>query len=166
MLAWKNKHPKNDRWILNSAWFLNCSKVVGPCGLVAYTNSGMAVLSFCFSLRPGTPMRCCRKDLWSKIWDVVATSQRTTEAMIPKCLGRKKVEHGEVTELVQDVFGSFFRCYLLDVIMIFFHDSSWRFISHSQPRQSQRLCTSCCWSTWGLSQKMEPWRSLSSGHDV
>ena len=49
--------------------------------------------------------------------------------------------------------------------MIFFHDSSWKFISHSQPRQSQRLCTSCCWSTWGLSQKMEPWRSLSSGHD-
>lgn len=31
--VWKNKHPKSDRWILNSAWFLNCSKVVGPCGI-------------------------------------------------------------------------------------------------------------------------------------
>lgn len=119
----------------------------------------------CFSLRPGMRMRCCRKDLWSKIWDVVATSQRTTEAMIPKCLRPKRQKKGGKWRSYRACERCFWHIFQVLSSWCQPHDSSWRFISHSQPRQSQRLCTSCCWSTWGLSQKMEPWRSLSRGHD-
>ena len=158
-----SKHS-SDRLILNSAWFLDCNILWRRLEAWPFSRHDALVT--------------WRPEAWHAnevlqegplIKDLgrcghIPENNRGNDTKVPRQVDK-------FSELVKDVLGTIFQV----LSFVSFTNSLTKddnhdffqatihlaYISHSQPRQSQRLCISCSWSTWGSSQKMEPWPSLS-----